>query len=979
MSRFLIISILLGCINYTYSQPEGVALSIQTGHIGTVNEISFNQSGSMLASAGNDGKVLLWDVKSGKQIRSLVVDRSSVLSLSFSVDDRFLAISTENGKIHIWDVNRGKLDTSFIDFDSAVHGVKYSPDGNFLVSAGKYVRIYDCKNWSYKMLDISSVHSFTHLTMHNRDNVIAFGGLKELWVYAYSIDSNLISIRQFSPSMAAHLGTSVDELYYATNYGKFYVWNESQRMKHGNTNNQILNTYNALEVDSNRLFTGDNHGLIRQYNKESLKVNQRYSGHTAGITSLSASPDGNMLASADKAGYIVLWDIETARIMHALKGQRDPITYAKFNTRQELLIGYDNGVFRLWDFRSNEIITSAYQPSTIQQVLGWSNSILKMTEINDSTIEIDGYKRKVSTENPSQFSEIIPFKLHWHHSKNSFKVMPPANEQKDPIDRYFKHIRKGDKVDNDFFLNQDNLNLSNKQSQSQMAHIRLFNKAIKSHQDKITSLDYDDTLGIIVSASLDGVVNIYSIRDTSLIAGCVAYGVNDFVIYNPSSYYYASKGALKNIAFRYKNKAYDFDQFDIQYNRPDIVFKTFPFASAELIEDYEAAYQKRIDKLSVQDISQIKSVNVPKLSLQLPEQLSVDSGRFEFSSTASSNVNELSRLYLNINGVPEYGRDGRPISGKLHTINHRINLSYGKNLVELFAMDDKGVISYKETFSVFNTEKKRRPKLYLVSIGVSKFTQSAFDLQYAAKDASDINKFFWIHKDYRRIERLKLLDEQVTRERLDTISSFIMNAGINDVVVFYVASHGVLNSELEYYFATHDMNFDKPEEKGIQYAYFENILDACKSRNKLMLIDACHSGEIDKSSVITISDAKKGEGELQFRRAGISIVSKELDGIHAFELSKKLFADTRHSNGSTVISSSGGGEYAVEGEEWSNGIFTYYILQGLKSEDADLNGDKSVSVFELHRYLELKVHRATDGNQRPNARTQNLHNNFILW
>jgi hypothetical protein len=47
----------------------------------------------------------------------------------------------------------------------------------------------------------------------------------------------------------------------------------------------------------------------------------------------------------------------------------------------------------------------------------------------------------------------------------------------------------------------------------------------------------------------------------------------------------------------------------------------------------------------------------------------------------------------------------------------------------------------------------------------------------------------------------------------------------------------------------------------------------------------------------------------------------------ALELSKIVFADTENTSGISVISSSGGGELSIEGEEWNNGLFTYAVFK----------------------------------------------------
>jgi hypothetical protein len=100
---------------------------------------------------------------------------------------------------------------------------------------------------------------------------------------------------------------------------------------------------------------------------------------------------------------------------------------------------------------------------------------------------------------------------------------------------------------------------------------------------------------------------------------------------------------------------------------------------------------------------------------------------------------------------------------------------------------------------------------------------------------------------------------------------------------------------------------------------------------------------------------------------------------NTFELMQTTMADLRLNNGSTIISSAGGTEYAMEGEQWENGVFTYCLLTGLENKEADLNSDKIITLIELQEYLRYKVPELTEGNQQPNSRIKNRSINFVIW
>ena len=208
-----------------------------------------------------------------------------------------------------------------------------------------------------------------------------------------------------------------------------------------------------------------------------------------------------------------------------------------------------------------------------------------------------------------------------------------------------------------------------------------------------------------------------------------------------------------------------------------------------------------------------------------------------------------------------------------------------------------------------------------------------------------------------------------------------MEADINDVVIVFVAGHGVLDKNFDYYFASYDMDFSNPGERGIPYGAIEKLLDGIKALKKLLLIDSCHSGELDKEDIQESEEKEEEDGELIFRSVGTAVEYKDnpLGLKSTNELMKSLFTDLRRGTGATVISSSGGTELSVEGGDFQNGLFTYCLIKGLKEGTADINKDKMISISELQIYIRDEVNRLSQGRQTPTSRIENNELDYRVW
>jgi len=94
---------------------------------------------------------------------------------------------------------------------------------------------------------------------------------------------------------------------------------------------------------------------------------------------------------------------------------------------------------------------------------------------------------------------------------------------------------------------------------------------------------------------------------------------------------------------------------------------------------------------------------------------------------------------------------------------------------------------------------------------------------------------------------------------------------------------------------------------------------------------------------------------------------------------KTLFGDLKKGTGATVISAAGGTEYALEGLNSSNGLFTSCLISGIVQRRTDLDRNRKYTVSELQRYISEQVIRLSNGKQVPTFREENFANDFRVY
>lgn len=237
--------------------------------------------------------------------------------------------------------------------------------------------------------------------------------------------------------------------------------------------------------------------------------------------------------------------------------------------------------------------------------------------------------------------------------------------------------------------------------------------------------------------------------------------------------------------------------------------------------------------------------------------------------------------------------------------------------------------SHRQGEQPIQVDKSPEIKIWAVIVGAARYTHMP-SLRYTDDDAYHIFAFLKSPEGGALPDaqvRL-LIDEDATRENvLDAMRSVFLRADENDVVLFYFSGHGLPGAFLP-------VDYDGYENR-LEHDEIRELLRACRAKHKLVLADACHSG-----SLLAARSAATIEIERYYR---------------AFEESR---------GGTALLLSSKSEEYSLEDRGLRSGIFSHYLIRGLKGE-ADSNADQIVTVRELFVFVHQQVRTYTGNIQTP--------------
>ena len=287
------------------------------GHTDSVTCIAVSLDANIIASAGEDAVIQVWNITEQKRVADIEGHQDQVRSIALTTDAKFLISGSRDGSVRIWNIATGQCVRTFSERIMTITKIALHPQG-------RTVAIADGSG----VIILWDVLENTVLARFSCQN----GGVRAL---RFSRDGHYLVVGGDDSSVTIwniRTGASVSTF----------------------RDHQSPVTAAALSVDMHRCFSADKSGKIVVRNLLTNNQENVFQGHIGEISGLELLTDARFLFSSARDGTIRVWNLMDSLSSVAIEGHPVTVTAMRLEiSGRRLVTGCADGVVRAWELLWN--------------------------------------------------------------------------------------------------------------------------------------------------------------------------------------------------------------------------------------------------------------------------------------------------------------------------------------------------------------------------------------------------------------------------------------------------------------------------------------------------------------------------------------------------------------------------------------------------------------------------------------------------
>ncbi len=298
---------------------SGVAIMKFPGHSGRVNSVAINADGTLIATAGSDKTIRIWDAKNGKALRAIQGHLDEIATLAIRPDGKQIASGSTDGTIRLWDLSATDEHRAATDTKDSLWTAAFSPDGTRYATAGadKTLRVYSTATGLLEHSLTGHSGAITTVVFPSSDRIASASGDKLIKIWDAKDGRAIRSLAGHTSAVLALGVVDGGRLVSGSADKTVKMWDATADKPVWSWASKSAVSAVATRAGGKQIVVGSADGWLAVLDTSSgePKAISGLSAHNAGVAAIAVSPDGSRIATVGGDGHWKLWAIAETGIL----------------------------------------------------------------------------------------------------------------------------------------------------------------------------------------------------------------------------------------------------------------------------------------------------------------------------------------------------------------------------------------------------------------------------------------------------------------------------------------------------------------------------------------------------------------------------------------------------------------------------------------------------------------------------------------